>query len=112
MDLKDDILFQLGSPVVEIELDANQLDYSIARAERWWSEQEKITRGGDVLITIRERKIRSYAVATATMILGRIRSKYTVLPGSGTGGDSRMDGEILLSDARMRFEALSCGPYG
>jgi len=110
MDLKDDILFQLGGPVVTIELNADQLDYAIEAADRW-----ALMEGLSTHDIKDQHKRRNYAVAMATAMLGRIRSKYTSLPGStGLPGDApiRMDGEALLRDARLRFEALGCGPYG
>jgi hypothetical protein len=90
---------ELGAPVIEIELTKEQIDHCIDRADFWVES----TGGGDL---VRRR----YASAMAKLILGRIRSKYTSIP--GPGDDMSMDGRGLITDASSEFTFLGAGPYG
>jgi hypothetical protein len=96
-----DIHIQLGSGVVTVELSDEQIEYSIDRAMRWGREQ--------VPPVSSRPRIREYAIATATMILGRIRTKFNEIQ---EGTSTLAGGELLLEDARTRFISIGCGPYG
>lgn len=48
--------------------------------------------------------IQRYSLAVCKEILGRIRSKYDVLP--GPGGGTRLDGQALLEEARLEKDKL------
>lgn len=98
--VKDYTLLMLGVPVVKVELDDQQIDFAYNSTLELFNE---IARGKG-LASISDLGVnainafQSIALAKATIMLGRIRSKWNPVP--GPEGDIHMDGSALVEEGK------------